>query len=60
MEHKLDYTVILRWHVLDVQAIKPQWDITKCKRWLDENFRTAQGRIAELGNEILADLLEAE
>lgn len=50
----------LAWMSGDVQTHKPGWTEEQCREWLAQNQKHIQNRLCELGNEVIATLVELE
>jgi hypothetical protein len=51
------YYAAVRWTPGDVQALRPNWNIEMCERWLTENQKYIQDRLVELGWDVISALL---
>jgi hypothetical protein len=49
----------ISWTPLDVQSVKPTWPLDKCESWLKENQKYIQGRLIEVGHEVISDLISS-
>jgi len=47
------------WHPGDVQSHRPHWSDEKARNWLQRNSKHLRDRLAELGNQVIEDLLPA-
>lgn len=62
---KRQYYGVTRWMVGDVQPLtidengKPRWTEAQCRIWLENNEGYIVDRLAELGNEVISDLMPA-
>ena len=50
----------LSWMAGDVQSHRPDWTKDQCREWLAQNQGYIRDRLCELGNEVIATLVEID